>query len=157
MDKGAQTRIHEEFRRLLSGSLQLFIFFHVLIFDWGASSEKWVLATQVHTKGRWLKLFLEWFMSAPTLRGQSKHRTTPSNRLHPMLQHSCHNGDGLTQNDNEPSHSLNCAVFSALYWCKTYGWHFIKLQHLWDWGSTFHLHHQKRPSCLWSSSVASLK
>lgn len=34
-------------------------------------------------------------MSAQTLRGQSKHKATLSNLLHPMLWHSCPNGSGL--------------------------------------------------------------
>ena len=54
-----------------------------------------LLAVQVCIESRWLKLLLEWFMSAQTLRGQSKHKATPSNLLHPVLQHSCLNGSGL--------------------------------------------------------------
>lgn len=34
-------------------------------------------------------------MSAPALRGQSKHKATPSNLLHPMLRRTCPNGTGL--------------------------------------------------------------
>ena len=56
---------------------------------------KSLLAVQVCIESRWLKLLLEWFMSAQTLRGQSKHKATPSNLLHPVLQHSCPNGNSL--------------------------------------------------------------
>lgn len=53
------------------------------------------LPIQVYIESRWLKFFLEWFMSAQTLRGQSKHKATLSNLLHPVLRHSCPNGNGL--------------------------------------------------------------
>lgn len=54
-----------------------------------------VLAIQVYIESRWLKFFLEWFTSAQTLRGQSKHKATLSNLLHSILWHSCPNGSGL--------------------------------------------------------------
>lgn len=52
-------------------------------------------AVQVYIRSRWLIFFLEWFISTQTLRGQSKHKATLSNLLHPLLQHSSPNSSGL--------------------------------------------------------------
>ena len=94
------------FRVLLRSRIFIFILFTVIFTSCQTSSRQTpsglagvrsesVLAIQVYIESRWLKLFLEWFMSAQTLRGQSKHKATLSNLLHPMLWHSCPNGSAL--------------------------------------------------------------
>lgn len=104
-----------------------------------------VLAIQVYIESRWLKLFLEWFMSAQTLRGQSKHKATLSNLRHPMLWHSCPNGSGLLRM------TMN-RVLTELF-AQTYidvkhmpgssqPPDFISAEHLRDRNGTFHLHQQ---------------
>lgn len=165
VDKGAQTRtwIHEGLRRLLSGLLQLFIFFHTLIFDWGGCGEKWVLAIQPYI----LKaggLNYSWNGLCLRRHSEGKVNTEP---LQAIAFIRCSNIPALmataslrmTMNQATP----RTALFSQPYIDVKHmaGMsqppHFITLQHLWDWGCTFHLHHQKRPNCLWSSSIASLK
>lgn len=93
-----------------------------------------VLAIQVYIESRWLKLFLEWFMSAQTLRGQSKHKATLSNLLHPMLWHSYPNGSALLR--MTMNRTLTQLFAQPFIWCKTYARGcpshqiFISLQHL---------------------------
>lgn len=130
-----------------------FIFF-TLILDWRVSADpiwfgrgetKSVLGIQVYIEGRWLKLFLEWFMSSQTLRGQSKHKATLSNLLHPMLWHSCSNGSGLRRMTMNQAFT---ELFSHPYIDVEHvaglsqSPHCISLKHLWERSSTFHLHHQ---------------
>lgn len=108
-------------------------------------SRESLLAIQVHTESRWLKLFLEWFMSAQMLGKQSKHKATLSNLLHPLLQHSCPNGSGLLR--MTMSRAL-AELFAQPYIDVKHmprlsqSPDFISLQHLWDRNSTFHLHRQ---------------
>ena len=85
----------------------------------GSAEWKKNLAIQVYIESRWLNFFLEWFMSAPTLRGQSKQKATLSNLLHPGLRHSCPNGSRLLR--MTMNRALARTVCSALYWSQTCG------------------------------------
>lgn len=84
-------------------------------------------------------------MSASTLRGQSKHKATLSNLLHPMLRHSCPNGSGrLRMTMNQALTELFSQPYIDVKHMAGLSQppHFISLEHLWDSGGTFRLHHQ---------------